>query len=117
MVDGHLRAVCGVRVRIRFRADAASRRRALGRGHGRAGVDTQSSRHEHGAESQPRDRLRSVRVLLRRVLVPRQLAHGRAVRYQHPGEDRRFGHCAARGDPALPRLFKADEERRMRRSQ
>ena len=82
---------------------------------GRAGVDTQSSRHEHGAESQPRDRLRSVRVLLRRVLVPRQLAHGRTVRRQHPGDDRRFGHCAARGDPALHRLFKADEEGRMRR--
>ena len=47
----------------------------------------------------------------------RQLAHGRAVRCQHPGDDRRFGHRAACGDPALHRLFKADEERRMRRSQ
>lgn len=44
-----------------------------------AGIDSQGRGHKHGTENQPRHWLRHLCVLIRRVLVPRQLAARRAL--------------------------------------
>lgn len=60
VVDGALGAVCCVRVRVPQCRRAARGHRALGRRHGRAGVDFEGRRHADGAQGQPRHRLRRV---------------------------------------------------------
>lgn len=78
--------------------------RPLGSGDGGPGVHSEGRREQHGAQEQSGHGLWYFRVLLRRVLVPGELAPGRAVRCEHSGDGSCLHGRAVDRDPPLSLL-------------